>query len=455
MCHTPRPRARRLAVWLLCFAALAASCAGPSPLGGAGSDDGGASDAAWTDALAGADAAAPDPHLPDTDTPDTDTSDTHPADSQAPSAATVHACATFTVLQDSTGQAVAGVQHAEEALPSFVHRRDVGAPGSDAAQVLTAGVTFKLQTPVVFVQSPAPEQLTLTVELPTGVLSAFWPKATTQQPPPKDALAPEKGALTWSQLAVQPGAIPGPSAGADSLWKQLQTGDGTPVTLAGEAAPFVFYQGLGTLDPQVTARTVAVANETKLGLEVTNHTGSTIPVAWYVHVHAGGGMITRIGSVPDGVTRQGGITPKEVNYTLFSEAASKALAQELQQAGLSASEAGALVKSWSHNYFKTPGRRLLYIAPPSWAAKHLPMTVTPTPKAKVRVLVGRVEVLSPGDEAALVDSVKAASQSGSTALVGELGVFAEAKLRRAVALLPAGAAKSHGETLVGLAAKLP
>jgi hypothetical protein len=81
---------------------------------------------------------------------------------------------------------------------------------------------------------------------------------------------------------------------------------------------------------------------------------------------------------------------------------------------------------------------LLYLAPAAWTAATLPLHLDPTPDALVRVMVIRVELLTPDDEAA---DTAALAQLGdaTTAAAGEahfraLGRFAEPHLRRALQL---------------------
>ena len=69
-------------------------------------------------------------------------------------------------------------------------------------------------------------------------------------------------------------------------------------------------------------------------------------------------------------------------------------------------------------------------------------------------LIGRIEVISAVEEAAIITDVKASAQTGSLQLVADLGIFAEPKLRRAAQLLPAGAAKTHCQKLIAKAAQV-
>jgi hypothetical protein len=53
-----------------------------------------------------------------------------------------------------------------------------------------------------------------------------------------------------------------------------------------------------------------------------------------------------------------------------------------------------MVNTWKSSYFKTDGVRLLFVLPQSWTDRFIPMRITPRPAQLVRVMVGRVELLS-------------------------------------------------------------
>ena len=74
------------------------------------------------------------------------------------------------------------------------------------------------------------------------------------------------------------------------------------------------------------------------------------------------------------------------------------LAGRLTASGLFAKEARAMVNTWTSSYFQTDGTRVLFVLPQSWTDAFIPMTVVPKPKQVVRVMVGRLELLTPERE---------------------------------------------------------
>jgi hypothetical protein len=71
------------------------------------------------------------------------------------------------------------------------------------------------------------------------------------------------------------------------------------------------------------------------------------------------------------------------------------------QAGLYPDEATAMLKTWELSYFKSPGLRFFYIAPKTWVDDILPLSVTGAPVKITRVMIGRIELISDEQQAAL------------------------------------------------------
>ena len=73
----------------------------------------------------------------------------------------------------------------------------------------------------------------------------------------------------------------------------------------------------------------------------------------------------------------------------------------LVQAGLYPDEATAMLKTWELSYFKSPGLRFFYIVPRAWTDRVLPLTVTGAKADITRVMVGRIELVTDEQKAAL------------------------------------------------------
>src|SRR4029079_14347712 len=75
----------------------------------------------------------------------------------------------------------------------------------------------------------------------------------------------------------------------------------------------------------------------------------------------------------------------------------QATVRELTSAGLYEKESLAMVNTWRTNWFGENGTRLLYLVPGKQTDKLLPLKVDPAPDEQVRVLVGRLETITPED----------------------------------------------------------
>ena len=107
------------------------------------------------------------------------------------------------------------------------------------------------------------------------------------------------------------------------------------------------------------------------------------------------------------------------------------MAEALVSEGLFPREATAMVNTWKDSWFSEDGLRVLYTLPRPWTDRTLPISIKPGPSNLVRVMVGRAEILSPGLEQRLTDSLTKASQGDNQARaeaqaqLQKLGRFAE------------------------------
>jgi hypothetical protein len=95
-----------------------------------------------------------------------------------------------------------------------------------------------------------------------------------------------------------------------------------------------------------------------------------------------------------------------------------------------------MVKTWQSSWFGEPGTRVLYSLPKANTDALLPLRLTPAPRELVRVMVGRLEALTPEQELrieSLVGKLGAADpvvRDATAAEIKQLGRFAEPALNR-------------------------
>jgi hypothetical protein len=352
----------------------------------------------------------------------------------------VHEWGTHTLVVGSDGSLLRGLHHEEEDLPPFVYDR--------IKQGGTVGpVIDKMETPVLYFYSPSALAMKVSVDFPRGVMTQWFPLAQSYYPliartpqgfadPVMDPHFPfgsaqcqmdygtvGNGLLDWGTVQVlgrsENPALPDAPL-AQYGWAYARNVGANHVRVNAEAEKFLFYRGLGNLDPPAQAR----FDEGKIVLE----NGA----AGLGHVMAlSGTSFVEADSVAAG-ERWSAAPPSQAGDP------GAAMVAALDGTGLYHDEAEAMVATWKRQWFGTPGLRLLYLAPAAWTDAALPLHLDPAPSSLVRVMVMRVELLTPDDEAADVTALMQLGDAG-TAASGEahfraLGRFAEPHLRRALAL---------------------
>jgi hypothetical protein len=300
------------------------------------------------------------------------------------------------------------------------------------------------------------------VDFPRGILSEWFPDASAFGPavslqPPAVMPPPASGFMEW-QVDLVPGmtAADFPATPPDNIWVPSRRVASVPVrdTATGEKEQFIFYRGLGAFELPLSVEVGAGD-----AISVHNRSSQASPAVFLLRVHEAGGAIVPLGSLAGGsMVRvplpQGG---KEHDLDVYVDTARARIAEQLVASGLYADEAQAMVDTWSKSYFQSFGVRLLYIVPREWTDSLLPLAVEPTPAELVRTLVGRVEVLTPSEEATLVARVTDAASRGLPAVdvATQLGRLAEPKLRRAMTLTTDVSVRAWCDAAVRVAAQMP
>jgi TRAP-type C4-dicarboxylate transport system substrate-binding protein len=343
---------------------------------------------------------------------------------------TVHEWGTFTSMLGSTGAQLEGLHHEEERLPDFVHSRSPGDPlNMKGLETMPTGVTQKLETPVLYFYAQKAQKVSVHVDFPKGIVSQWYPDSSAFSPAIGAFTEVAGGTIDW-QAQLTPGASDFP-AGND-LWAPSRKVASMPLTIGQEKEQFIFYRGLGAFGVpfHVTAQNG--------NLTLTNDSSDAIPSIFLLELNEKGGAVVELGALAAGQTMSN-VTPPENLVTVddYVNDASTRVAAALEKSGLYADEARAMVDTWSKSYFRSQGLRILYVVPRPWTDQLLPIAITPKPAALVRTLVGRVEVLTPADEDLLSSAVQSAMSANmpQSDLIGQLGRFAEPKLRRVQQLI--------------------
>jgi hypothetical protein len=99
------------------------------------------------------------------------------------------------------------------------------------------------------------------------------------------------------------------------------------------------------------------------------------------------------------------------------------LADMLNAEGLYGRESNAMVATWRDQWFED-GLRVFYVLPRGATDAALPMTISPAPTSLVRVMVGRVELITPETERTVAALVAGGGTAARRALRARYGRFA-------------------------------
>lgn len=341
----------------------------------------------------------------------------------------VHEWGTFLAMQTSDGVTLDGMYHEEHGLPTFVHSRS-------RDQLRMPKVILKGETPVIYFYTEAPQSVTVSVDFPRGIWTQWYPQAWLVTPRLEQTDSPPRlrnGRITW-RVDLEPAGAGGEGRGArgekrgvwnegagkaapvlvtapkGALWNYsrdvdaayVRVVDRTTTPTRHEVERFLFYRGLG---------------EASLPLEMTAEGGGTLrwgpsdtPPArhlFIVRVEKGRAAYSYLSSLAPGQSVRGVIPSMDGAKPVAARAREigDELASRLRECGLYPKEARAMVNTWSESYFSTEGTRVLFVLPQAWTDRFIPLNIVPPPSTTVRVMVGRLEMLSPEREAAAAEAV--------------------------------------------------
>ncbi|MGE0431497.1 MAG: hypothetical protein AB7K09_04045 [Planctomycetota bacterium] len=407
--------------------------------------------------------------------------------------ATVHEWGTFTSLQGSDGSTLDGLRHEERDLPAFVY--DI----RDKHGV--TGIAPKMETPVIYFYSPTAARAEVSVKFPHGAITQWYPAASRVNHVPLDNMGVptatdghtirdlRDGFIEWGTreqsstelLVMGRDESPAlPVVGSDDPWRFSRMVDANTVRVCNlnawrtrngsghernaavqkEYERFLFYRGLGNfplpLRGRVTSESVTAQDEYRASMSLSNvRPDEPLRAVFVIRVIGGKAGFHYVGNLKDATGQL------DVRFTLRPLAEStgqlvEKLAACLTETGLFHKEALAMARTWQHGYFREDGLRVLYVLPDAFMDRELPLAVTlrsldfgrALPLRMVRTFVGRTELLSPEQEAELMDTVtKLATGDANERLVAgktidRWGRFAIPYLHRAKAL-----AEDRGEVV--------
>ncbi len=324
----------------------------------------------------------------------------------------VHEWGTFSSFSGSDGAPLEFFPDGSD-LPQFVY---------SSVRFLKAGIpgTVSLETPVLYFYTDKPMTASVRADFPAGVFTEWFPQS---------ARSAAGRSIDWTDVRVRPGeAATLPTAPGATHYYAAREVDAAPLTVGTEHERFLFYRGVG--DPK-TPLVVSALGGSSFSLRVASD--APIAAAMVLEVKAGRVRFKGIDPIAGGKSATATLPPDWSNV----EPVRVALVAMLVRAGLYEKEAKAMVKTWESAWFGDDGTRVLYILPKAWTDRTLPLKVTPTPDALVRVMVGRHDILTPEREreidklAPRINGPAGQEQTAATAELDRLGRFAGPALQQA------------------------
>jgi hypothetical protein len=304
----------------------------------------------------------------------------------------VHEWGTFTSIAGKDGFALdyRPLQGTVSDLPSFVYSSENLPRGLRGRYLVGKNVNarVRMETPVLYFYSDTRLEVSVKVDFPLGKITEFYPRAN----------AVDHG-IDWGTFAVAPGSSDAfPRGHEDNPYYRARETDAAPLSVCDregtEHEKFLFYRGVGTFDlPLTVARDradhFAIANvgaEKVAGIVLFRREGDR-----------SGFELVKPLAPGEKVTVHNPALPCKIPHEMTRDSLEEKLVTILVEQGLYAKEATAMVATWRDTWFED-GVRAFYIFPRPATDRVLPITISPEPASLVRVLVGRIEVLTPEQE---------------------------------------------------------
>jgi hypothetical protein len=395
----------------------------------------------------------------------------------------VHEWGTFLSVQGSDGVVLGGMVESEEDLPIFVRERSLGGRNR-------AGLLLKVETPVTYFYTDRPRTVKVRAAMPNGILTHFYPAVKTFGPPlgRHNKAKAKESFVDWDQVELipafafrcrQPNLLPNlRPVPQDSTWRFVRDTDAAFVRVANakklgkpfeEYEKFLFYRGLGAFALPLEVRDAGPNRISSQALKLRNRSREPLRGIFAVKVEKDTIQFAALGELAADKSRDVlidaglGCLKADMSAKLSLKEGvpivKDALVAALVQEGLYPKEARAMVNNWEKSYFRTEGLRLLYMIPRPVVDAALPIRISPSPSQLVRVMVGRVEVLTQEKERELeqavvnLDAKNPKEQQAARATVARLGRFQEPALRRIAALSGDAKIRFRAEALIKKLAK--
>jgi hypothetical protein len=253
------------------------------------------------------------------------------------------------------------------------------------------------------------------------------------------------------------------SSGRDFLIPHAAIEEKAPVQRKptdGEREKFLFYRGLGSFELPLHVRTAGTGANVQLTLH--NRGPDVLRGLFALRVAKDAIQFAGLADLPGGASQEGTLSSLLSSPIALKDGippVKEAVAAALVKAGLYPKEAQAMVNTWEKSYFRTEGLRLLYVLPRGLVDDTIPLQIQPAPQQLARVMVGRIELLTPDVERRIEKAVadlavpNPAVRLTATAVLAQLGRLQEPVLHRVAALTIRPEVRARAQVLIARAAE--
>ena len=335
----------------------------------------------------------------------------------------VHEWGTFTSLAGKNGASLEWRPlNGASDLPSFVYDLSAlagtGLRSGQRCIKCNLEALVRMETPVIYFYADRETPVSVSVFFSSGKITEWYPKARLI-----NGSTPSDG-IDWGRITVLPGGKENfPVETKPSHYYPARETDAATLRVCNvkgeEREKFLFYRGVGTFDQPLVVKLDD-------GRVVAKNTSAESIPQFILFENRGGNIGYQIRNSFD---REIVLDRQALGQT--QESLERDLGAMLVAQGLYEKEALAMIKTWRDSWFEE-GLRAFYIVPRKVTDSILTLTIEPQPSEVSRVLVGRIEIITPEMEKeiewSLTDSSRAVNDVAEE-IMRRHGRFAEPVLK--------------------------
>ena len=301
-----------------------------------------------------------------------------------------------------------------------------------------AQARVRMETPVLYFYADQEMDVSVKVDFPQGKITEWYPQARTVS-----------NGIDWGRIKVMPGTdVSLLVESAESHYYPARETEAATVRVCGfdngqtnQFEKFLFYRGVGTFDLPLSALV-------RGDRVIVKNLGRKLIPQFVLFENRDGKIGYRIHDMFRGEVA---LERPQLDRTLA--ALESDLEIILVGRGLYEKEARAMIKTWRDSWFEE-GLRVFYIVPRKTTDSILPIAIEPRPVELTRVMVGRLEVVTPETEATLRQQIArladthSAIEATARAIAGKHGRFSEPILKELLKSEKDRAVKTRIEKLI-------